>query len=65
MQKLGVKELPGSLAETLNELDKDEVVKAALATETYEAFVSAKWKEWDGFRLSVSDYETERYLEKA
>ncbi len=62
-KKLGVKELPGSLAEALNELDKDEVVKAALGETIYEAFTRAKWAEWDDFRLRVSDYEIERYLE--
>ena len=64
-KKLGVKELPGSLAEALNELDKDEVIKAALGETLYEAFTRAKWAEWDDFRLRVSDYEIERYLEQA
>ncbi|HUH96869.1 MAG TPA: type I glutamate--ammonia ligase [Anaerolineales bacterium] len=64
-KKLGVKELPGSLAEALVELEKDEVVRSALGEETYEAFVSAKRQEWNDYRLSVSDYEIERYLETA
>ncbi len=64
-KKLGVKELPGSLAESLTELDKDEVVKAALGPMTYEAFSRAKWAEWDDYRLRVTDYEIERYLETA
>ena len=63
--KMGVGELPGSLAEALDELAKDEVVKAALGTTTYEAFARAKWEEWDEFRLRVTDYEIERYLEVA
>lgn len=63
--KLGVKELPGSLAEALGELEKDEVVKSALGAMTYEAFTRAKWAEWDDFRLRVTDYEVERYLETA
>lgn len=63
--KLGVEELPGSLAEALAELDKDEVIKSALGESTYEAFSRAKWAEWDDFRLRVSDYEIERYLETA
>ncbi|WKZ47902.1 MAG: glutamine synthetase family protein [Anaerolineales bacterium] len=63
--KLGVTELPGSLAEALTELDKDEVVKSALGEATYEAFTRAKWNEWDDFRMRVSDYEIERYLETA
>jgi glutamine synthetase len=62
---MGVKELPGSLAEALTELSKDEVIKAALGQVTYEAFVRAKWEEWDEFRMRVSDYEIERYLEVA
>jgi glutamine synthetase len=64
-KKLGVKELPGSLAEALTELEKDQVVRSALGEMTYEAFARAKWEEWDDFRMRVSDYEIERYLETA
>lgn len=64
-QKLGVRELPGSLAEALNELDGDGVLKSALGDITYEAFTRAKWAEWDDFRLHVTDIEIERYLETA
>ncbi len=64
-KKLGVRELPGSLAEALNELGKDDVVRGALGEPLYEAFTRAKWEEWDDYRLRVSDYEIERYLEQA
>lgn len=63
--KMGVGSLPGSLAEALNELAKDNVIKDALGSTTYEAFARAKWEEWDEFRLRVTDYEIERYLEVA
>jgi len=63
--KMGVGELPGSLAEALIELDKDEVLKTALGATIYEAFTRAKWEEWDDYRLHVTDYEVERYLETA
>jgi len=63
--KLGVKELPGSLAEALTELEKDELLKSALGEMTCDAFLRAKWEEWDEFRLRVTDYEVERYLETA
>lgn len=62
---MGVGELPGSLAEALIELDKDEVLKSALGRNIYEAFTRAKWEEWDDYRLHVTDYEVERYLETA
>ena len=64
-RKLGVKELPGSLAESLTELEKDTLLTEALGDSTCEAFLRAKWEEWDEFRLRVSDYEIERYLETA
>jgi len=62
---LGVQELPGSLAEALQELEKDQVLKDALGPVTYEAFIRAKWAEWEDYRLRVTDYEIERYLETA
>jgi glutamine synthetase len=63
--KLGVTELPGSLAESLTELNKDEVLKSALGTMLYEAYMRAKLEEADDFRLRVTDYEITRYLETA
>jgi glutamine synthetase len=64
-RKLGVKELPGSLAEALTELEKDALLTEALGEVTCEAFMRAKWEEWDQYRLRVSDYEIEQYLEVA
>jgi glutamine synthetase len=64
-KKLGVGELPGSLAEALRELEKDTVLRDALGPVVFETFTRAKWAEWDEFRLNVSDYEIERYLETA
>jgi glutamine synthetase len=64
-QKMGVKELPGSLAEALVELGVDAVIKSALGEVTYEAFSRAKAQEWDDYRLHVTDFEIERYLETA
>lgn len=61
--RLGINELPGSLAEALGELERDEIVKSALGEVTYDAFTRAKWAEWDDYRLRVTDYEIERYLE--
>lgn len=63
--KLGVTELPGSLAESLKELEKNEVLKAAMGDYLFEAYMRAKWEEWDEFRLRVTDFEIQRYLETA
>ncbi len=62
---MGIPELPGSLAEALRELEKDEVIKGALGPAAYEAFVRAKWAEIEESRMRVTDWELERYLEVA
>jgi glutamine synthetase len=64
-KKMKIGSLPGSLAEALGELARDEVIKSALGATMYEAFVNAKTAEWDDFRMRVTDYEVERYLETA
>jgi len=64
-QKLGIGELPGSLAEALTELAKDQILLDALGPVAYEAFHRAKSEEWDEYRIHVTDYEIERYLETA
>jgi len=63
--EMGIDALPGSLAEAMRELEKDEVIKAALGASTYESFSRAKWAEIEEHRMKVSDWEVERYLETA
>jgi glutamine synthetase len=65
LKKLKIGSLPGSLREALNELEGDKVLRAALGEGLYEAFDAAKRAEWDDFRMHVTDYEVERYLETA
>ncbi len=63
--QMNIASLPGSLAEALDELSRDLVIQQALGSGIYEAFTRAKWAEWDEFRISVTDWEVERYLEIA
>jgi glutamine synthetase len=64
-QEQGIGELPGSLLEALNDLEKDEVLKKALGPVMYEAFRRAKLEEWEDYRIKVTDWEVSRYLETA
>lgn len=63
--ELGIEELPGSLAESMRELEQDEVLKQALGEVIYPAFHRAKWAEVEDYRMRVTDWEVERYLETA
>ncbi|HSR46652.1 MAG TPA: type I glutamate--ammonia ligase [Anaerolineales bacterium] len=62
---LGIAQLPGSLAEALDELDGDLVLREALGDELFEAFTRAKRAEWDLYRTRVTDWEVATYLQTA
>ena len=59
---LNITELPGSLMEALQELEKDELLKETLGG-IYEPFTRAKKAEWEDYRIKVMDWEIERYLD--
>ena len=60
---LKIDTLPDSLAAALKELKADKLVQEALGAHTYEKYVEAKTKEWDEFRVNVTPWELEKYLE--
>jgi len=62
---MNIEELPASLAEALHALEGDPVIQEALGTEMYETFRRAKWAEVEDYRIKVSDWEVDRYLETA
>jgi glutamine synthetase len=59
----GIRELPGTLGEAIDELERDEVIRDALGEHVFRHFVDAKRAEWDEYRLQVSQWEIDRYLE--
>jgi glutamine synthetase len=61
-KRRGLEAMPGSLYEALEELKKDEVVQAALGPHIYERYLEAKTREWDEYRIHVSQWELDRYL---
>ena len=63
-QSQKIETLPGSLAEALYEMEKSEVVKQALGDHIFNEFIQAKRKEWDDFRVYVSSWEIDKYLER-
>src|SRR5919199_4820080 len=63
LARQNVQTLPGSLREALDELERDELVRDTLGPHVYERFVEAKRQEWDEYRMQVSRWETDRYLE--
>lgn len=54
--------LPTNLIEALDELEQDEVIKAALGREYADYYIQVKRAEWKRYHDSVSQWEVENYL---
>ena len=58
-----VRALPKSLAEALDALEEDEVVKSALPDEMYRVFMHYKRDEWERFMATVTEWDLENYID--
>ncbi|WP_418791616.1 type I glutamate--ammonia ligase [Phosphitispora sp. TUW77] len=58
----GIISLPYSLAEAIDELKKNEVMKKVLGEHVFNKFVEGKLKEWDDYRTRISQWEIDSYL---
>jgi len=63
-EEYGIDTLPSNLGEAISALENDDVVLDALGDHVSEKFIEAKTEEHTGYRVQVSDWEKERYLEK-
>ena len=59
----GISVLPHSLWQAVKELKKSTLMQQALGTHTFQKYIEAKTAEWDDFRIHVTDWEQDRYLE--
>lgn len=63
LAELAIGTLPGSLGEALQEMAGSALMRQALGEHAFDYYLRAKRQEWDAFRLYVTDWEIERYLE--
>jgi glutamine synthetase len=61
---MGIGNLPGSLNEAMQELEKDTVIREALGEHVFNRYIEAKRIEWDRYRVQVHPWEVEEYLTK-
>jgi glutamine synthetase len=59
----GIKELPGTLGEAIDELERDPVICEALGDHVLSHYLEAKRAEWDEYKTQVTKWELDRYLE--
>lgn len=59
----GIDTVPRDLYGSLLALEKDELIKGVLGKATYERYHDIKMAEWDEFRIHVTEWEKDRYME--
>jgi glutamine synthetase len=62
-RRRNIKTLPGSLIEALAEMEKDELVRETLGDHITDRLLEAKTEEWNEFRMRVTQWELDRYLD--
>lgn len=61
-KELGIEAVPGTLIEAVYELEKDELVQEALGRHVSAKYIEAKKVEWANYRMQVTEWEINQYL---
>ncbi|MEW6609144.1 MAG: glutamine synthetase family protein [bacterium] len=61
-KELGIESLPGSLGEAISIAEKSDLIKRALGDHIFPRFINLKKKEWEEYRIQVTQYELDKYL---
>jgi glutamine synthetase len=58
----GIVSLPETLGEAIDELSRSDVARKALGPHIFDRYVELKRKEWDDYRVQLTEWELEKYL---
>jgi glutamine synthetase len=61
-EERGIVALPETLGEAIDELAHSEVARKALGPHIFDRYVELKRKEWDDYRVQLTQWELDRYL---
>lgn len=61
-KKYEIRTLPGTLKNALEALKKDRLILDCLGSHAAGKYIEAKEKEWDNYRVAVTNWEIENYL---
>jgi len=59
---LGMRPLPASLNQAIQEMERSELVAETLGEHVFDFFLRNKQSEWEDYRRQVSQWEIDRYL---
>jgi len=59
-EALGIRSLPDSLGGAVHLLEHSEIVRKALGEHVFTRFIELKKKEWDEYRMQLTEYEMDK-----
>jgi glutamine synthetase len=59
----GIASMPASLQEAMEELKNNPIAKETMGEHIFEKYCTTKEAEWDSYRISVTDWELNSYLD--
>lgn len=60
----GIESLPETLYDAVKQMEKDELIMNFLGEETAEKYIEAKKAEWKSYKVTVSEWEVNEYLNR-
>ena len=63
LSQLKIETLPHSLWEAISEMKKNSLIMETLGEDLFRRYIEAKTSEWDEFRIQVTGWELDKYLE--
>ncbi len=58
----GITSLPETLGEAIDAMSESELAKKALGPHIFDRYIELKRKEWDDYRVQLTEWERDRYL---
>ena len=59
-----IKTLPDSLGAAISVYEKSKIAELSLGEHIFERLLDSRKKDWDEYRIRISEWETEKYLKK-
>jgi glutamine synthetase len=63
LASMNIDTLPSSLFESINELSGNSLMKEVLGEHLYKRYIVIKTREWNEFKMQVSPWEIEKYID--
>jgi len=61
-KRLGIKNLPESLKEAIEHFSNSDLMKETIGEVLFAKLIEAKTKEWDEYKMRISQWELDKYL---